>query len=112
MPTMTMPFDYYCLSVMDKLTQRICSKCNCSFSSKIARINHQKIHRKMQSLTQQSSVIVEFDDEQSLSLELSGNDSEIEEFAINNHENSIEYDYGVELIDNYVEWSNSEFLEE
>ena len=65
----------------------------------------------MQSLTQQSSPIVELDNEQSLSLELSGIDSEIEEFAINNHEISIEYDYDVELIDNYVEWSISEFLE-
>ena len=109
---MTMPFDYYCPSVMDKLTQRICSKCNCSFSSKIARINHQKIHRKMQTLTKQSSPIVEFDDEQSLSLELSGIDPEIEEFATNNHEISIEYDYDVELIHNYVEWSIREFLEE
>ena len=66
----------------------------------------------MQTLTKQSSPIVEFDDKQSLSLELSGNDSEIEEFAMNNHEISIEYDYGFELIDNYVEWSTSEFLEE
>ena len=31
---------------------------------------------------------------------------------MNNHEISIEYDYGVELIHNYVEWSTSEFLEE
>ena len=66
----------------------------------------------MQTLTKQSSPIVEFDDEESLSLELSGNDSEIEEFAMNNHQISIEYDYRVELIDNYVEWSTSEFLEE
>ena len=66
----------------------------------------------MQTLKKQSSPIVEFDDEQSLSLELSGNDSEIEEFAMNNHEISTKYDYGVELIDNYVEWSTSEFLEE
>ena len=57
----------------------------------------------MQTLTKQSSPIVEFDDEQSLSLELSSNDSEIEEFAMNNHEIFIEYDYGVELIRNYVE---------
>ena len=112
MPTMTMPFDYYCPSVMDKLTQRTCPKCNCYFSSKIARINHQKIHRKMQTLTKQSSPIVEFDDEQSLSLELSDIDFEIEEFAMNNHGISIEFDYDVELIHNYVEWSTSEFLEE
>ena len=66
----------------------------------------------MRTLKKQSSPIVEFDDEQSLSLELSVNDSEIEEFAMNNHEIFIEYDHGVELIDNYVEWSTSEFLEE
>ena len=63
----------------------------------------------MQTLRNQSSPIFEIDDEQSLSFELSGIYSEIEEFA---HEISIEYDYGVELIDNYVEWSTSEFLEE
>ena len=62
----------------------------------------------MKTLTKQSLPIVEFDDEQSLSLELSGIDSEIEEFAMNNHEIPIEYDYGVE----YVEWSTSEFLKE
>ena len=56
----------------------------------------------MQTLKKQSSPIVY---EQSLSLELSGIDSEI---AMNNYEISIEYDYGVE----YVEWSISEFLEE
>ncbi|CAF4723471.1 unnamed protein product, partial [Rotaria sp. Silwood2] len=96
---------------MDKLTQRICSKCNCYFPSKIARINHQKIHHKKQTLTKQSSPIVDFDNEPSSSLELSDIDSEIEEFAMNNHEVSIEYDYGVELIHNYMEWSTSEFLE-
>ena len=51
----------------------------------------------MQTLPKQSSPIVEFDDEQSLSLEL----SDIEEFAMDNHEISIKYDYGVELIHNY-----------
>ena len=66
----------------------------------------------MQTSAKQSSSIVEFDDEQSLSFELSDIDSEIEEFAMNNHEISIEYDYGVELIHNYVEWLTSEFLEE
>ena len=60
----------------------------------------------------QSPSIVEFDDKPCLSLELSGIDSEIEEFAMNNHEISIEYDYGVELVHNYVEWSASDFLEE
>ena len=80
---------------MDKLTQRTCSKCNCYFLSKIARINHEKVHRKIQTLAKQSSPIVEFDDEPSLSLERSDIDSEIEEFVMNNHEISIEYDCGV-----------------
>ena len=39
-----------------------------------------------------NEAIVEFDDKQSLSFEL----SDIEEFAIDNHKISIEYDYGVE----------------
>ena len=69
------------------------------------RINHQK---NSSSNANFKEAIVVFDDEQSLSLEL----SDIEEFAMDNHEISIEYDYDVELIDNYVEWSTSEFLEE
>ena len=40
-------------------------------------------------MQKQSSPIVEFDDEQSLSVELSGNDSEIEEFAIKSPLNMI-----------------------
>ncbi|CAM4849169.1 unnamed protein product [Rotaria magnacalcarata] len=112
MSTATMPFDYYCPSVIDKLTQRTCLKCNCYFPSKAANISHQKIHRKTYTLKKQSSSLTEIDDEPLAALAISDIESEIEELTMNDHEMSIEYDYGVELIHNYEAWSTSEFLEE
>ncbi|CAF1502444.1 unnamed protein product, partial [Rotaria sordida] len=39
-------------------------------------------------------------------------ESETEQSKTNDHEISIEYDYGVELIQNYESWSASEFVEQ
>ncbi|CAM4979531.1 unnamed protein product [Rotaria socialis] len=111
-PTATMPFDYCSPSVIDKLTQRTCLKCNCYFPSKAANISHQKIHRKTYTLKKQSSSLTEIDNELLAALEISDIESEIEELTMNDHEMSIEYDYGVELIHNYEAWPTSEFLEE
>ncbi|CAF5173677.1 unnamed protein product, partial [Rotaria magnacalcarata] len=56
--------------------------------------------------------LTEIDNELLAALEISDIESEIEELTMNDHEMSIEYDYGVELIHNYEAWPTSEFLEE
>ncbi|CAF0989187.1 unnamed protein product [Didymodactylos carnosus] len=86
---------------MDKLDQRTCSKCECYFPSKGATTAHGKIHSKKRILRPESSPKTDSDNELITSPEVSEVESETENLGTNQHDNSVEYEYVVELISNY-----------
>ncbi|CAF1468068.1 unnamed protein product, partial [Rotaria sordida] len=68
---------------------------------------YNSVERRMASL----SYDLELDNESVASPVIFDTESETEESKTNDQEISLEYDYGVELIQNYEAWSASEFVE-
>ncbi|CAF3253872.1 unnamed protein product [Rotaria sp. Silwood2] len=103
------PFDYYCPSVEKKLTERTCEKSSLYFPSKAAKICHNKIHGKKRKERLPSPEVSSEEDLLIVSQEL---ESDSETTTVDEPNESVENDSGVELIEDYAAWTASYFLEQ
>ena len=103
-----LPFDYYCPTIEEKLTERSCEICGLYLPSKTAKTSHNKIHRKH--CTENSSLLQVKSKE--FLIQSPEFESNVEKQAENELNESNEYEYGVDVIEDYATWAASYFVDQ